>query len=342
MRSLATVLLTSAFCWIMVCSCTPEEPLITSYNDQWRMLVSGPTGLYTVSMPQGTVQANIWKPASAEAPYPITRIIEFRDQLFALRNASEIVVLDRTDLSVANTISLGAPAGGIAFANATTAYVSLPDLQSVAIVDLTVMRVVGSIDVGSRTSDIAAVGNQICVLLSQTAEAKIIDSRTNAVVATISLPSASPFLVDGDGLSSVFCVVMKGSGKDSVSAEPKTTPMLSSIDVESKQITASVLLTARESQGPEQIPRSLAINSNGFCYVPVQNGLLQIQSRAPRRAAAVQFDAYSGAWYDAARARILCATADGRTIEVFDEYAENKVTTVSIPDSTNCIVGLAP
>jgi DNA-binding beta-propeller fold protein YncE len=254
------------------------------------------------------------------------------------------VVLDRANFNVRATIQLGTngAAAGLAFGNATTVYVSLPDANAVGVIDLTVYRLVTTIAVGGKPSDITAVGNQVCVLLPEQREAKVIDTRTNAVEATIALPTAAPAWIGADGLSSVFCVVAKGAGKDSGSTEPQTTPTLSSIDVLKRTITATVALTARESEGPVQIPMGLAVNASGFCYVPVQNGLMQAQTRSPRRAAAIQFDPYGLCAYDASRARILCVRENGRDLDVFDEFAENKVGSAVLPDSVNAVLGLAP
>lgn len=324
-------------------SCSPEEPLITSYQGNWRLLVSGPSGLYTIAMPEGTIQQPVWQSAEPEL-FPVRRIVEFRNELYLLRATNEIVVLDRSTLAVIDTIQLGSNgyAEDIAFANATTAYVSLPQLGAVGVVDLTVNQLVFTIDVGGETAGIAAVGNQICVVLPLRQEAKIIDSRTNTVQATISLPTESPTMVQGDGASGVFCIVALGGGKLAGSSAPLTTPTLTSVDIASRSILSTIPLTSRESEGPQQLPTGFAVNSSGFCYTAVQNGLLQAATRNPRRAAAIQFDGFTGCWYDASRAFILCTRESGTVVEVYDEFAENMKHTVNIPDSANCLVGLAP
>lgn len=322
--------------------CSPEEPLVNSFDDTWRLLVSGPGEVYTVDMPSGLNKTTVWKPTDASGTYPVQRLQEYRDNLYLLRSNAEIVVLQRSNLQASDTIALPGMASGIAFANATTAYVAIPSEQSVAIVDLTINSVVSSIPLNAVPSDIVALGNQICVLVPELQEARIIDSRTNAVEATIPLPTPSPQWVRADALGGVFCIVMKGAGKDAGSTETPTAPMLSALDVTKRSIVASVALTSRESEGPKQLPHGIVVNASGFCYVPVQNGLLQAASRSPKRAAAVQFEAYYGIWYDAARARMYCSSSDGRTITAFDEFAEKVVTTVSLPDSTNALLGIAP
>lgn len=337
-----STILAVLYCLVSITGCKPEEPLITSYDGKWRLLVSGSNGLYTISMPGGSGATNVWRPSTPTDPYPVTMVREYRDRLYVVLRTAEIAVLNRTDFTVVGSISLPSPAAGIAFANATTAYISVPLERAVLVTDLTVLSTVRSIDVGSAPADIACAGNQLCVLTPEKVECKIIDSRTNNVEATISLPTEAPIYVGADGLSGVFCVVMKGAGKDSVSGIPPTAPTLSSIDIVTRKITATVTLSARDSEAKNQIPRGIAINSNGFCYIPVQNGLLQAATRNPKRAAAVQFDQYHGAWYDGARATILCVQPDGRTITVFDEYAENIVGNTVLADSANWLLGMAP
>ncbi|RPI66306.1 MAG: hypothetical protein EHM43_11595, partial [Ignavibacteriae bacterium] len=78
MRTLVTLIVSAMF---LVVSCTPDNPTINSFDDTWRMLVSGPDGVASIDMPAGIViDPAVWKPATPDAPYPIKRIEEFRDR----------------------------------------------------------------------------------------------------------------------------------------------------------------------------------------------------------------------------------------------------------------------
>jgi DNA-binding beta-propeller fold protein YncE len=161
-------------------------------------LVSGPDGVASIDMPAGiVVDPAVWKPATPDAPYPIKRIEEFRDRIYLLTDHNEIIILSSTSLEPVDTITwsvLSGPAFDIAFANATTAYMTL-SANLVAVVDLTVGEITSMIDVKGRPAEIAVVGNQLCVAVPENNEAKIIDTRTNAVEATLPIPTAFPTYV---------------------------------------------------------------------------------------------------------------------------------------------------
>ena len=41
---------------VLISSCSPDEPLINSFDDTYRYLVAGRSGLSTISMPDGLVE----------------------------------------------------------------------------------------------------------------------------------------------------------------------------------------------------------------------------------------------------------------------------------------------
>lgn len=342
MRTLSTLIVPVIF---LIASCTPDNPTINSFDDTWRLLVSGPDGIMAINMPNGTIaDPSVWKPANPNAPYPIKRIEEFRDRIYLLTDHNEIIVLSNTTLQPVDTITwstLSGPAIDIAFANATTAYLSLQE-NGVGIVDLTVGSVTLIIDVLGQPAEIAAIGNQICVAIPENREVKIIDSRTNSVEATLAMPTAYPTYVAGDGMNDVFCVVSMGAGKIAGDDQSKTTPTLTFIDIPSRTITKTVDLTARASEGSEQVPMGVIVNTSEYAYVPVQNALMLASTRSQNRASAAQFESFGQIYYEAARAEIICVRPDGRTINVFDEFAEKLKLTVALTDSINSAIGIAP
>lgn len=329
---------------VVLVGCSPDEPLITSFDDSWRYLATVPSGVASIRMPSGTVDnPSVWSPAEATVPYPIHTIDEFRDHIYLLSTSEQIIILDRQTLQAVDTISTagsGSPAA-IAFANATTAYVALPSLASVGIVDLTVGSVVGLIPVQGAPVDIAAVGNQLCAVLQNADEAVIIDSRTNAVEARIALPSANPAYVVGIPGNEMFAVVTLGAGKVADDDREPTTPTLTYISILDRAIDNSVPLTNRESDGPFQYPFALTANSQGFTYVPVQQGLLFANSRNAARASLILFEEYHYCTFHPARAEIVTVRPDGRTIEVYDEFLESQKLTVTVPDSVGTLLGIA-
>jgi len=252
---------------LVLIGCSPDEPLITSFDDTWRYLATVPNGVATIRMPAGTVEdPAVWKPSMPGEAYPIHTIDEFRDRFYLLSVSEQIIVLDRASLEAVDTILTtgSGSAAAIAFANASTAYVALPSISSVGVVDLTVSEIVRLIPVEGRPVDIAAVGNQVCAVLQGADAAVIIDSRTNAVEARIALPSANPAYVEGIPGNEQFAVVMLGAGKIADDDRAPTTPALSFISISDRAINGTVALTNREAEGPLQYPYALAVNSQGF------------------------------------------------------------------------------
>lgn len=324
-------------------ACSPTEAVRNSFDDTWRLIVGGPSGVVALSMPAGTVSdGNVWTP-SATQNYPIDFIREYRDLLFVMSNANgTLVVLRRDTLNVIDTIVTSGigTVNDIAFANATTAYAAT-DSSGVAVIDLITNTVVFTIPFTTPLSGIAVAGNQLIVSMPAVNKAAIIDTRTNQIAAEIDLPTAWPTFVAADGVNSVFAVVCLGDGKGLNDSRPFTTPTISFIDIETRKIKKTLDLTSRANEGPTQFPRGLAISSSEYAFVPVQNGLLRISTRSFTKVSAIQFDSYSSVYYNAARAEVNVISMDGRKLFVFDEFAEVTKQTVSLPDSVHHVVGVS-
>lgn len=329
----------------LVAACSPENPTINTFDDQWRLLVSTPTGLKSVSMPSGDViDPSVWVSTSDSEPYPVRRFEVFRDRIYLLTRGSEVFVLSNSTLQPVDTITWNpsyGTASDIAFANATTAYLTL-ETNAVGVVDLTVAEITKLIDVGGKPAEIAAIGNQLCVTIPDSNVVKIIDSRTIAVEATIAIATPYPTMVEGDGVNNVFCVVAFGAGKVGDDSRPKTTPTLSFVDAATRTVTKSVDVTARASEGPIQVPMGIVINASEYAYIPVQNALMFASTRSQNRASAAQFDPYDRIRYNAARAEVICIKPNGRSVVVFNEFVETVKQTAELSDSVNAVVGIAP
>lgn len=327
-------------------SCTPSDPVINSFQDQWRFVVADARGLASYSMPSGELlNPAVWRMESASEQYPVSVIKSFRDQLFAIITQQPwIIVLDKKTLSVLDTIDLGTygTAADIAFANASTAYVTFATSAYVGVVDITTFKLASTISLPDVAAGIAVAGNQLCAALPKLNQAVILDSRTNSVEATLSIPSQAPFFAESDGLVGVFVVVSLGAGKLPFGEQVPTTPTMTFIEIADRSILKTIDLTARASEGPQQIVKSLVVNAGGFSFTPVQSGLLRVGNAARNRAAAVQFINFGFAAYDAARAELICVYPDGKSIDVFSEYGDMRKTSVILPDSITAVAGIAP
>jgi len=324
--------------------CSDEVPVINSFDDSYRYVVAGHSGLMAINMPDGTVSnPTVWVPATDDL-YPVTQIREFRDELYVLTRGGEIIILDRNSLGILDTIDLTqyGPPADIAFGNATTAYVSLTNAGQVGIIDLTINSIVRTIDVGGSPVGIAAVGNQICVAIQDRDTAVIIDTRTNDVEAQVAIPTAAPSYVVGDAANNVFCVVALGAGKLEGDDRQKTTPTMTFIDIITRQAVRTVDLTNRAQEGPDQLPQGAVVNASEYAFVPTQTALLSVSLRSKNRAFAAQFDPFGRIYYHGSRAEVVVLSPDGRSVSVFDEFAETKKRSAVLPDSIVAIVGIAP
>lgn len=325
-------------------SCTPSNPVINSFDDKWRFVVADARGLSSYSMPTGELlNPSVWRNESSADLFPISVVKPFLDQLFALAVQQPwIVVLDKKTLAILDTVDLGTygPVVDIAFANASTAYVTFAASANVGIVDLTTYVLASTIPLPDVAAGIAVAGNQLCAALPKLNQAVVLDSRTNSIEATLSIPTQAPYFVGADGLVGVFVVVALGAGKLPSDEQPPTTPTMTFIEIADRSILKTIDLTARASEGPQQIVKSLAVNASGFSFTPVQTGLLRAPNAQRNRAAAVQFVNYGFAAYDAARAELICVYPDGKSIDVLSEYGDMRKNSVILPDSISAVVGI--
>ncbi len=322
---------------VFVVSCTPDEPTISSFDDRWRLLASDGPGIALYTMPAGsTERSDVWSGASGTS----TNITEFRDRLYILPTTDPwIVVLDRVSLVALDTINMDTLGivSDMAFANATTAYAVHADKNVVSVIDITTNETVRTISVANRPRSIAALGNQLAVACADANVIQIIDSRTNAVEASIDVPEV-PYYVRSSATFSVFAVVSLGYGKLDVA--PQTTPQMTFINPTTRAVITSIELTARPSEAFQQFPRGLIVTSTGFAYVPVQSGLLRVNTRSRTKASAVLLTDYAGVAYNAARAEVLLLRSDSPVVEAWDELVENQKASVTIREKPGAILAL--
>jgi len=335
--------LLAAFLSVLILGgCAPTEPTITTFVDEWRLLSAGPNGLTTITMPTGIVaNPSVWAGPDGTV-FPVSKIKRFRENVYALHSSLPwIIIFDATTLVPKDTIDLGGNGVpfDITFPNATTAYVSCPNTNAVGIIDLTVGVVVATIDVGSKSAGIASAGNQVCVALTSANELAIIDTRTNLVETRLPTDPA-PVYVDADGLNAVFCIVCLGSGK--LDPEIPTAPTIIFVSATSRTILKKLDIAGRPTNASLQLPRGLIVTANEYAFVPVQNGLVRVNTRTRNKVTVIQFDSYDAIAYNPARAEIILQRAlDGGTVyDVLDEFAENTKASSVQADSSSSIIGI--
>jgi YVTN family beta-propeller protein len=344
MTLLHRLLALAALC-LPLASCSPDEPLINSFNDTYRVLfAAAEPGLSVAQMPStNIVDADLYRTLSgASQTTPYVRMVQYRDEIFCVkREGSTIDVLSQRADTLLRTIDCS-PYGrmtDICFVNATTAYATHPDSNVVSVIDLTVDRAVMSIKVGATPIGICSVGNQVCVANQADNTVTIIDSRTNTPTATLNV-SAAPTYMGGDAERDQCVVVCLGEGK--VDTKPKTTPRMAFVNVVKKQVTTTLDLTNRPADGPNLLPGGLVVTVTGSALVPCQQGLLRVLTSTRNKVSLMQFDPYTRIGYNAARAEILCVGADGVSTTIFDEYGEVTKASLTAPATVGALLGLAP
>lgn len=322
---------------LVIGSCEPSEPVISSFDDRWRLLASDGPGIALYAMPDGsTERSDVWTGASGTS----TNITEFRDRLYVLPTTEPwIVILDRVTLVALDTINLDTlgVVADMAFANATTAYAVHTEKNTVSVIDITTNEAVRTIAMANGPTSIAALGNQLAVACSRANVVQIIDSRTNAVEASIDVPEV-PYYIRPSVIFSLFTVVSLGNGKLDVA--PQTTPQITFINPSTRAVITSLDLTGRPSEAFQQHPRGLIVTATGFAYVPVQSGLLRVNTRSRTKASVIMHTEYSDVAYNAARAELLLLRTDGPVVEVWDELAENQKASVTLRSQPGAFVGL--
>jgi len=295
-----------------------------------------------IAMPSGTViSTDVLKTAFDETA-DVASMHRFRDDVFVLAaDDSQIFVLTADSLrrkAVINT-GLAGPASSIAFANATTAFVTHPASNVVSVIDLTTYTVADTIPVPGRPIDIAIIGNQGCVVSQRTGEVRLFDTRTFALSDPQRVTEA-PTYVEADPTNGAFVIVSLGAGK--VDAAVESVPVMSFVDLSSRSIAATVNLTPRAGQGAERLPNGLTLTDEGFAYVPLDDLIIRVPLRSRSRATLVTEGSYSCMTAIPTRAEFALASGTVPEISVFDGFLESRRLTVNSPFITRSMLALTP
>ena len=328
---------------ILAIGCSPEEPFIDSYDDTWRLLAASKTGSMTlIAMPTGTVVSTDVLTTAFGETADAASMHRFRDDVFVLAaDESQIYVMTADSLrrkAVINTGSAG-PASSIAFANATTAFVTHPASNVVSVIDLTTYTLADTIPVPGRPIDIAIIGNQGCVVSQRTGEVRLFDTRTFALSDPQRVTEA-PTYVEADPANGAFVIVSLGAGK--VDAAVESVPVMSFVDLSSRSIAATVNLTPRAGQGAERLPNGLTLTDEGFAYVPLDDLIIRVPLRSRSRATLVTEGSYSCMTAIPTRTEVALSSGTAPEISVFDGFLESRRLTVTAPFITRSMLALTP
>lgn len=341
-----TVLFRTAFMTtltlLFVTGCAPDEPLINSFVDEWRLIsTSGSKDLTVRVVPSGA--------ATSVNPNDVDfgttpSMVQFRSNIYIYSESRPwIVVYDAEKLVYVDTIFTFQVLDGIAdlcFANATTAYATSPKNECIGVIDLTASTVASIIKTPGAPRQIACLGNQMLATIPDSNAAIILDTRTNTIEDRLEM-TTRPWYVREDAVANVFCVVSLGSGK--VDNTEQTTPTISFVSPSTRQVLKTLDLTIKVSDGPRQFPRGLVVSATQNAFVPVQSGLLRVNTRTRSRVSSAQTDSFDIVAYNEARAEIICQRASGGEtpqVVVFDENGTEKKYTLTLPNRASALLGI--
>lgn len=319
-------------------SCSPEDPLINSFDDRWRLILSNQRGeLVSVPVPAEAQPTVIWSDPTDSARHSLHR---FRDCLYLVHSSRPwIVVFDADTVRAIDTIITGTfPATSIAFANATTAYATIPDAREVAVIDLTVNELARSIPMPSRPMQIAANGNQLCVTLPDTNAVTVIDSRTLQVERVI--PSAdTPWYVASDPSSAMFCIVGLGAGK--IDGLPASAATLQFLDATTRVLSAPLEITPRSGSATQVFPTGLTVTTSQTAIITTQLGMFRASTRTRSRVSSALSEKFSAITFNDARAEVIgqVSTPQG-AILIYNNGLDALLHRITVSSPATSMVGI--
>jgi DNA-binding beta-propeller fold protein YncE len=306
---------------LLLASCSPDEPIIDNTVRSWRLLLVHANGTVAdVTMPEGTST----NPPSLSLVGGVEKCRQYRDDLYALsRDSALVVVVDARTMVERQRISLdtAGPAADIIFANATTAYALHAGTNVVSVIDLTVGVVVQQIAVGDRPIAGAVYGNQLGIVCQGAERLDVIDSRTNAVEASVPIAEA-PAFIDVDPLQQAFCITTLGAGR--VDRRPTTTPKLWVVRISDRAVLGAADVTNRDADGPRQRVGGMAIAQQQFAYVPATTAILRVNLRTRARATAVLLQEFHAIAVNDVRNEMLLLNPDSVSVDVYSDIIDAK------------------
>ncbi|MEY3386321.1 MAG: hypothetical protein RIR53_1132 [Bacteroidota bacterium] len=322
----------------LLSSCSPEEPLIDSFDDRWRLLISNQRGeIVSIPIPSEEQPTVVWSDPSDSSRNTLHR---FRDFVYLLHGQRPwIVVFDADTVRAIDTIDLGTePVASIAFANATTAFATAPSQKSLLVIDLTVNAVARTIPMPSRPMFIAVNGNQLCVTMPDTNAVAIVDTRSLSLTKILS-SAPVPWFVAADPNSSYFCVVGLGSGK--VDANPASAATVQFVDASAQNISAPLEITPRSGPASQVIPTGLVVTTTQIAYISTQIGMFRVSTRTRSRVSSTLAEKFSTITFNDARAELIgqVSTAQG-AILVYNSSADALRHRLPMASAATSMVGI--
>lgn len=250
---------------IIIAACSNEEPFIDNSKNNVSFIIQRNINTLevldfndvNVTFTNIELEKNIGK---------IDLIKKFRGYYYLVnKEMKNIFILKNINPPLVNEIdffSNGLIVNDICFPNATDCYIIYENSAKVGVIDLTTNEITNiEIPLSDIPSSIAGLGNQIYVTIPTKNLVEVIDTRTNNVVSQINI-SNSPSIVDFNYNGESAIVISKGDANKPA--------MISIINLETKQITRSNILTGNEQTAINIMPNAMIVGSR-YVYVTATN-----------------------------------------------------------------------
>ena len=260
MKKVILLILTS----IIIVACSHEEPLIDNSKTNVSFIIQRNINTLEIldfnDNPTFTnieLEKNIGK---------IDLMKKFRNKYYLVnKEMKKVFVLENINIPTINEIDFsfnGLIVKDICFPNATDCYIIYENSANVGIIDLTTNEITNiEIELSDIASSIAGLGNQIYVTIPNKNLVEIIDTRTNDIVSKITI-SNSPSIVDFSDNGRSAIVISRG--------DANTSAMINIIDLETKQITRTNILTGNQQNAINIIPNAMVVDSR-YIYITAIN-----------------------------------------------------------------------
>lgn len=239
-------------------------------------------GLFEIPL-NSVVDNDLYFKANGENLDTILQILEFRGAFFLLQSYSNKITICNTstlskiaEISFANKTPIG-----VAFPNATTAFVSFNNSSTIDVIDLTNLQIARSINVPFNSGKVIAVLFYVFVLHPSSNAVSVIDSRTFSVVRTFSMPDVPIDIETNPSYDHVY-ILCVGKGKIDTSTS-KTSAQLVTVSLNNFENQKYYEISVGGITSTEVVPFGLSIPNKYFGFIATEKGLLRFSLTNPNQ-----------------------------------------------------------
>ncbi len=334
---------------VIAIACSSEEKVINPKADNWNILVATDDAnpkLQLRTLPDNSIVINdiFAEKLGITLKYPITNITEFRNNLYVFATKeNKVFVIKKSDFSKVAIFDFSTDQlqpTGVTFPNATDAYISFKNSNSVVLVDITTFLIAKTINTDNNPVSIASSGNQIYVANQASSSVSVIDSRTKNQELIIGVPPNPSFLsITPTGLEAV--VISVGAGKNDEQTE-KTPAIATYIDIETRTILKYAEIGINTIKAIDQVPIGFISTPYNWGFVITKTNLFRLDYKTRDKVSSITAKDFKYITY-----------SDGQDLLIMLRYFNNKyqivtanpktgiqINTYDLETTSSCIYGL--